>query len=77
VIVVIILTVIVNVISMNNQEKAVIYDNCIRESDRLQREISIIKSEYGINLPQEIQEDIKEREERLELLRKRLENLFR
>lgn len=62
---------------MTNQEKATLYDNCIRESDRLRKEISILKSEYTINPPLEVQEEIKQRQARIFVLEKRVENLFR
>lgn len=62
---------------MNNQEKAMIYDECIRESDRLQREISKIKSEHVGNIPPELQEKITLNEARIAILVIRLESLFK
>jgi hypothetical protein len=66
---------IVNV-KMNNQEKAIIYDNCLRESDRLQRENSKLKSQYAGNIPPNVQKVIDENVARISVLVKRLESLF-
>lgn len=70
-------TVSVNVINMDNQEKAMIYDNCIRESDKLQRENSKLKSEYVSNIPPHIEKQIKDNDARIAVLVNRVENLFR
>ena len=68
---------IVNVINkMTNENKAEIYDNCLRESDQLQRENSKIKSEYAGNIPPEQQLILDKNNERINLLVKRLESLF-
>lgn len=68
---------IVNVINkMTNENKAEIYDNCLRESDRLQRENSKIKSEYAGNIPPEQQLILDRNNQRINLLVKRLESLF-
>jgi hypothetical protein len=61
---------------MNNEEKAIIYDNCLRESDLLQRENSKLKSQYVGNIPQQIQEQINRNNSRIAVLVNRLENLF-
>lgn len=61
---------------MNNEEKAIIYDNCLRESDLLQRENSKLKSQYVGNIPQQIQEQIDRNNSRIAVLVNRLENLF-
>ena len=62
---------------MDNQEKAMIYDNCIRESDKLQRENSKLKSEYVSNIPPPIEKQIKDNDARIAVLVNRVENLFR
>jgi hypothetical protein len=68
---------IANVINkMTNENKAEIYDNCLRESDQLQRENSKIKSEYAGNIPPEQQLILDRNNERINLLVKRLESLF-
>lgn len=61
---------------MNNEEKSVIYDNCLRESDQLQRVNSKLKSEYVGNIPPHIQKQIEDNNDRISILVKRLENLF-
>lgn len=61
---------------MNNQDKARIYDDCLRESDKLQRENSKLKSEYVGNIPPHIQEVINKNNTRIATLVGRLENLF-
>lgn len=62
---------------MDNHEKAAIYDDCVRESDRLQRENSKIKSEYTTNIPQHLQTVINQNEAKIALLVGRLESLFK
>ena len=61
---------------MTREEKAALYDNYIRESDRLQRENSKIKSEYVINIPPNMQEIIDRNNARLDVLVKNLESLY-
>lgn len=61
---------------MDNNQKAIIYDECVRESDILQRENSKIKSEYVTNIPPYLQEVINRNNARIEVLVKKLENLF-
>jgi hypothetical protein len=69
--------VIVIVVKMNNQDKAAIYDNCLRESDALQRQNSKLKSEYAGNIPPQIQEQINRNDRRIAELVTKLENLFK
>lgn len=61
---------------MTNAEKSVIYDECLRESDQLQRMNSKIKSDFAGNIPQNMQEQIHKNEARIGVLVKRLESLF-
>tara|TARA_R110000782_G_scaffold21299_1_gene57318 strand:- start:17274 stop:17462 length:189 start_codon:yes stop_codon:yes gene_type:complete len=61
---------------MTNEEKGQAYDNCIRESDVLQRVNSKIKSEYAGNIPEDQQLIINSNNTRIEQLVKILENLF-
>ena len=61
---------------MTNEEKSIIYDECLRESDYLQRRNSKLKSEYVGNIPPEIQNEINGNTTRIEFLVKRLESLF-
>lgn len=62
---------------MDNNQKAAIYDECVRESDRLQRENSKIKSEYATNIPQHLQEVINRNDIRIAVLVGKLEGLFK
>lgn len=61
---------------MTNPERAVIYDECLRESDQLQRTNSKIKSDFAGNIPQHLQEQIYRNEARIGVLVKKLESLF-
>lgn len=62
---------------MNNEEKAMAYDDYVRESDVLQRENSKIKSEFFGNVPPPQQLIIDRNNARIEILVKKLEDLFR
>jgi hypothetical protein len=62
---------------MNNQDKAIVYDNCLRESDALQRQNSKLKSEYAGNIPPHIQVEIDRNDRRIAELVTKLENLFK
>ena len=62
---------------MTNEEKGIIYDNCLRESDRLQRENSRLKSQYVTNIPPQIQEQIIQNNARIAVLVNKLDNLLR
>jgi hypothetical protein len=68
---------IVIAVNMNNQDKAIIYDNCLRESDALQRQNSKLKSEYAGNIPNNIQQQIDRNDKRIAELVTKLENLFK
>ncbi len=61
---------------MNNAEKAIVYDDLLRESDRLQREISKIKAEFVGNIPPMQQQKIDENNRKIAGLVTRLESLF-
>ena len=61
---------------MNNSEKAFIYDECLRESDQLQRENSKLKSDYVGNIPPHIQDTINRNTSRISALVAKLESLF-
>ena len=61
---------------MNNQDKASLYDQYIRESDSLQLANSKLKSQFPINVPQEIEFKINENNEKIGVLVKKLEALF-
>jgi hypothetical protein len=61
---------------MNNQEKAIVYDQLLFESDKLQRENSKLKSQYVGNIPQDVQLVIDRNNTRIAVLVGRLESLF-
>jgi hypothetical protein len=61
---------------MNREDKARLYDEYVRESDILQREISKIKSEYVFEFPTDKQEIIDRNNARIEVLVKNLERLY-
>jgi hypothetical protein len=61
---------------MTQQEKAIVYDQLIRENDKLQRENSKLKSEYATNIPPHIQKVIDGNNARMAVLVGRLESLF-
>ena len=62
---------------LTNEDKAKIYDELIRESDRLQRINSKLKSEHVFNVPPQVQSQIDENERKIRELVIKLENLFR
>ena len=62
---------------MTNDEKAKIYEDCLHESDRLQRVNSKIKSEYAGNIPPHLQEEINKNTAKIAMLVGRLESLFK
>lgn len=61
---------------LTNEQKALIYDDLVRESDRLQREMSKIRSEYPINVPAPQQQKLNENQGKIDFLVKRLEGLY-
>ena len=62
---------------MTNEQKAQVYDECLRESDRLQRENSKLKSEFVGDIPPQIQQQINKNDDIIAGLVGKLENLFR
>jgi hypothetical protein len=61
---------------MTKEEKARLYDEYLRQSDKLQRENSKIKSEYVINMPEHIEEKISSNNVKIAELVRKLEKLF-
>jgi hypothetical protein len=61
---------------MTNQEKAIIYDECLRESDALQRANSKLKAEHVGNITPELQKILDKNNKRITELVRRLESLF-
>lgn len=62
---------------MTNEQKAQVYDECLRESDRLQRENSKLKSEFVGDIPPQIQQQINKNDDIIAGLVGKLESLFR
>lgn len=62
---------------MKNESKARIYEECVRESDRLQRENSKLKSEFAGHIPPHVQTIIDKNDKRIADLVITLENLFK
>jgi hypothetical protein len=62
---------------MNNSEKAYLYDEYLRESDRLQRENSKIKSDFAGNIPPHLQDQIRKNTARIGVIVGKLEALFK
>jgi hypothetical protein len=58
------------------EQKAEIYDECLRESDRLQLENSKIKAQYVVNIPPNMQQIITKNEAKIAILVGKLESLF-
>ncbi len=61
---------------MTNDQKAAIYDQCVRESEQLQRINSKLKSENPINVPQDIQVQIDANNAKIDTLVIKLQSLF-
>lgn len=61
---------------MTNEQKAALYDQYVRESEQLQRINSKLKSDYPINVPQEIQTQIDANNSKIDSLVVKLQSLF-
>lgn len=61
---------------MTNDQKAIIYDECLRESDALQRANSKLKAENVGNITPELQQILDKNNKRISELVARLESLF-
>jgi hypothetical protein len=61
---------------MTNEQKAALYDQYVRESEQLQRINSKLKSDYPINVPQEIQTQIDANNFKIDSLVVKLQSLF-
>jgi hypothetical protein len=62
---------------MNNEEKARVYDDLLRENDFYSRKISRLKSEHTSNIPPHVQKEIDEAQFKISVIVGKLENLFR
>jgi hypothetical protein len=61
---------------MTREDKGRMYDEYLRESDKLQRENSRLKSQYVINIPEDVEQKILENNVKIAELVKKLERLF-
>ena len=61
---------------MTQQEKARVYDDCLRQSDNLQRLNSKLKSENLGRITPDIEKQLSENERQINLLVKKVESLF-
>jgi hypothetical protein len=61
---------------MTQEQKAIVYDECLRESDALQRANSRMKSENAGNVSPELQKVIDKNNKRISELVAKLESLF-
>jgi hypothetical protein len=62
---------------MKSEDKGQLYDDYIRQGDVLQREISKIKSEYPVNIPEDKQKVINVNQHKINILESKLMNLFK
>lgn len=62
---------------MDNNEKANLYDQYVSEANRLQSEISTLKSQYVLNIPENVQKKINFNNQRINELEKKLINLYK
>jgi len=62
---------------MKSEDKGQLYDDYIRQGDVLQREISKIKSEYPVNIPEDKQKIINVNQNKINILESKLMNLFK
>ena len=61
---------------MTREDKGKLYDEYLRQSDKLQRENSRLKSQYVINIPEDVEQKILENNVKIAELVKKLEKLF-
>tara|TARA_R100001015_G_C4633676_1_gene198975 strand:- start:1740 stop:1931 length:192 start_codon:yes stop_codon:yes gene_type:complete len=62
---------------MINKEKGDLYDKYVSEVSIIQRQISKLKSEYVVNVPENIQKEIENKELRIKEYERLLKNLFK
>lgn len=62
---------------MNNNEKANLYDQYVRQASILEREISALKSQYVINIPENVQKKIDDNNQKINELQRKLNNLYK
>lgn len=62
---------------MTREEKGLLYDDYLRQSDKLQRENSALKSQYVVNIPEHIEQMIINNNVKIAEIVRKLENLFK
>lgn len=62
---------------MNNNDKAQLYEQYVSEANFLQQQISKLKSQYVINIPEHIEKLIEENKQKIRQLEIKLNNLYR
>ncbi len=62
---------------MINEEKGELYDKYLAEVDVIQRQISKLKSQYVVNIPENIQNEIHQKELKINEYERLVKNLFK
>jgi hypothetical protein len=62
---------------MNNKDKGELYEQYVNEAKVFQRQISILKSQYVINVPEHIEKLIEENKQKIAELEQKLNNLYK
>jgi primosomal protein N'' len=61
---------------MINEEKGKLYDKYLAEVDIIQRQISKLKSQYVVNIPENIQNEIYQKQLKINEYERLVKNLF-
>jgi hypothetical protein len=62
---------------MINEEKGELYDKYLAEVDVIQRQISKLKSQYVVNVPENIQNEIHQKQLKINEYERLVKNLFK
>jgi len=62
---------------MINEEKGELYDKYLAEVDIIQRQISKLKSQYVVNIPENIQNEINQKQLKINEYERLVKNLFK
>jgi hypothetical protein len=62
--------------NLTNEEKAEIYDSCVRQGDAIHYKINKLKSQYFGEMPLDKQQELAKYEMELRTLQHKLESLF-
>jgi hypothetical protein len=63
--------------SLNNKDKGELYEQYVSEANVLQRQISTLKSQYVVNVPEHIEKLIEENKQKITELEQKLNNLYK